>query len=579
MSRSGATPERIGRADTARITSGSADRTTSPLLPPAYRVLLIGGAGCGFVATTWLLLRADLGEARELIGRVVQPASVALLVGATLVNLGLRFVRWQYLLRRAGVRSPTRESALVFLASLGLGFVPLCAGEIAFKGALLGRAGPGAARRASTVAVYERVCDIAALSAVAALLPLLAPGVGSAPHWLWALPAVLFAWPPGRRAALAAAGVAVALVARLLRAGIGTQPDPAVRTLARGSHSLVAFVLGLLAWGSLCAATAFVARPLFESGESWAAAPLFARSTLLGGASLAPGGMGVTGVVFDRALVRMGAESGGAFVLVLVVRASTFWLALALGQLALLRAALVSRPTDHFEALSAEYDAQIPAHVRELLVERKTRKILERMGDVRGRRGLDIGCGLGWYMARLREKGARVVGLDLSAAQIRRARAGGSPVVRASAVELPFASEAFDFAYSVNVIHHLPSRELQQQALAEAARVLKPGGILFIHEINVRNSLFRFYMSYVFPLLKRIDEGVELWLDPEHTPIPSSLRRDSVAYFTFVPDFVPRPLLRLALPLEARLERSPLAPYSAHFVLALQKLPASYPRA
>jgi SAM-dependent methyltransferase len=281
--------------------------------------------------------------------------------------------------------------------------------------------------------------------------------------------------------------------------------------------------------------------------------------------------MGVTGVVLDRSLVQMGAEAGAAFVLVLVVRASTFWLALALGQLALLRTTLASRPADHFEALSAEYDAQIPVHVRQLLVERKTRKMLDRLGDVRGRRGLDIGCGLGWYLTRLHEEGARVVGLDLSAAQIRQAHTGGAPVVRASALVLPFASDAFDFVYSVNVIHHLPSREHQQRALAEAARVLRPGGILFVHEINVGNPLFRFYMSYVFPLLKRIDEGIELWIDPERTPIPSSLRRDSLEYFTFVPDFLPRALLRAALPLEARLERSRLARYSAHFVLVLQK--------
>ncbi len=551
----------------------SASHATSPLLAPAYRRLLVAGAAFGFAATTLLLLRADFGEAAASLRRIAHPAALAILVGATLGNLGLRFVRWQYLLRRADLRCPTRDSALIYLASLGLGFVPLFAGEIAFKGAMLGRAGPGAARRASTVAIYERVCDVASLSAIAALFPLLAPAsAGSALRWLWALPVALFAWTPGRRAALAAARVGVALVARLLRAPVAEDEQTLLPRLASGRHALVGFLLGVAAWGLICAATAFVATTLLDSSASWAAAPLLAQSTLLGGASLVPGGMGVTGVILNRDLVRMGAETGAAFALVLAVRASTFWLALGLGQIALLRIALAARVSiDHFDALSTEYDAQIPSHLRELMVGRKTRSMLEHLGDVRGRRGLDIGCGLGWYMTRLREERARVVGMDLSAAQARAAHAGGAPVVRGSAAELPFGSGTFDFAYSVNVVHHLPSREHQQRALAEAARVLRPGGVLFVHEINVRNPLFRFYMGYIFPLIKRIDQGTELWLDAERTVAPSSLHREAVQYFTFVPDFLPRALLRFALPLERVLERSRLACYSAHFVLVLRK--------
>ena len=51
-------------------------------------------------------------------------------------------------------------------------------------------------------------------------------------------------------------------------------------------------------------------------------------------------------------------------------------------------------------------------------------------------------------------------------------------------------------------------------ALAEVARCLRPGGRLIVHEINVHNPFFRFYMNYVFPLLTRIDLGNEWWLSP-----------------------------------------------------------------
>ena len=542
------------------------------LLGPTYRKLLLVGAALGFAATTLLLLRSGFVEAAGSLRRVAHPAVIGLLVSATIGNLALRFVRWQYLLRRAGLRYPTRESLLVYLASLGLGFVPLFVGEIAFKTAVLGRGNPSAARRASTVAIYERVCDVASLSALAALYPLFSPPRSVA--WaLFALPAALFAWPRGRLAALHTARAAVAFVARLLRSPVARDEEVLVPELGASRHALVGFALGVAAWGLICAATAAVASLVLDSTRVWVVGPLFAQSTLLGGASLSPGGMGVTGIALNRDLVRLGAEAGAAFAIVLAVRASTFWLALVLGQIALLQAMRsVYVSEDHFDAMSAEYDAQIPPHVRELFVDRKTRQMLDRMGPAAGQRGLDIGCGLGWYMSSLRSHGARVVGMDLSAAQVRAAHAGGATVLRGSAVALPFESGTFDFAYSVNVVHHLPSREHQEQALIEAARILRPGGLLFIHEINVTNPLFRFYVGYVFPLIKRIDEGVELWLDPEKFRIPSSLQRESVKYFTFMPDFLPQGLLRFALPIEKRLERSRLARYSAHFALTLRKV-------
>jgi SAM-dependent methyltransferase len=65
--------------------------------------------------------------------------------------------------------------------------------------------------------------------------------------------------------------------------------------------------------------------------------------------------------------------------------------------------------------------------------------------------------------------------MGLSVAQARAAHTAGAPVLRGSTVALPFESETFDFAYSVNVVHHLPSREHQGRALIEAARIPRPG--------------------------------------------------------------------------------------------------------
>jgi hypothetical protein len=82
--------------------------------------------------------------------------------------------------------------------------------------------------------------------------------------------------------------------------------------------------LGLVAWVIVCAAAATVVSVSLDDAVGWLAGPLFAQATLLGGASLSPGGAGVTGLFFGHELVRVGAESGAVFASVVAVRALTF---------------------------------------------------------------------------------------------------------------------------------------------------------------------------------------------------------------------------------------------------------------
>ena len=95
--------------------------------------------------------------------------------------------------------------------------------------------------------------------------------------------------------------------------------------------------------------------------------------------------------------------------------------------------------------------------------------------------------------------------------------------------------------------------------------------MLFVHEINTRNILFRFYMGYVFPTLNCIDEGVERWLLPNQLARYTEAPVIETRYFTFVPEFVPEPIVRLLAPVERALERSPLGVYSAHYMAVLRK--------
>jgi SAM-dependent methyltransferase len=105
---------------------------------------------------------------------------------------------------------------------------------------------------------------------------------------------------------------------------------------------------------------------------------------------------------------------------------------------------------------------------------------LKVLGDVRGLRVLELGCGGGQWSRWLVAAGARPVGLDLSLNQLRHAsgllgrRAGSVPLVTADAERTPFADESFDV---VMCDHGAMTFADPYRTVPEAARVLRPGGL------------------------------------------------------------------------------------------------------
>jgi SAM-dependent methyltransferase len=91
---------------------------------------------------------------------------------------------------------------------------------------------------------------------------------------------------------------------------------------------------------------------------------------------------------------------------------------------------------------------------------------------------LDLGCANGWNMSRFGQYGRRSYGLDTMPDRVKLAEDHG-PVLVASGLEIPLASETFDVVYIQHVLHHIGK---VKQALSEARRVLKPGGMLFLIE-------------------------------------------------------------------------------------------------
>ncbi|HET6373808.1 MAG TPA: class I SAM-dependent methyltransferase [Candidatus Polarisedimenticolia bacterium] len=163
--------------------------------------------------------------------------------------------------------------------------------------------------------------------------------------------------------------------------------------------------------------------------------------------------------------------------------------------------------------------------------------VLDGLGDVRGRLILDLGCAKGRFVRALASLGARVVGADptwklLAAAS---KSAPGGAFVLSSATRLPFADSRYDGVVCVEVIEHIPEIDT---ALAEIARVLKPGGKAVIIDKNpIGIGWYRFYPNWLY---KAVMERMDRWSYPRDFPFKErwhsswSLKRRLRAHFTHI---------------------------------------------
>ncbi len=98
--------------------------------------------------------------------------------------------------------------------------------------------------------------------------------------------------------------------------------------------------------------------------------------------------------------------------------------------------------------------------------------------------GLDIlecGCGTGLILERLAHFARRAVGIDLSPGMLELARARGLDVKEGTVTALPFEDASFDVTCSFKVLAHVPDIG---RALAEMARVTRPGGVILAEFYN-----------------------------------------------------------------------------------------------
>ena len=124
---------------------------------------------------------------------------------------------------------------------------------------------------------------------------------------------------------------------------------------------------------------------------------------------------------------------------------------------------------------------------------RENTEVLAELVALDGRDVVDVGCGDGSLVRAMTRAGARVTGVECGARQLEKARAaeavGGEVYLEGVGEDLPLEDASANLVVFFNSLHHI-AEEHQGTALAEAARVLRPGGTVYLAEPLVEGPQF-----------------------------------------------------------------------------------------
>lgn len=263
-------------------------------------------------------------------------AAFALALALASGNYVLRFGKWQYYLRRLGVRHvAVGHSALVFLSGFVLTVTPGKLGEV-FKSAVLARTHGVPVERTAPIVIAERLTDV-----IAIVLLVVVGSLGFSGGWYWALAGAM-------AVALALGAIFWERPVRVLLAKLRlrSRMAPFVPRFERAYDSLriVAspsalgwpVLLSVIGWGLEGLALhllleAFGLQPPFSFSLFF-----YATATLAGALVPVPGGLGVTEAVIHEQLVHVaGAPEPIAAASMILIRLATLWWAVLVGFVAL----------------------------------------------------------------------------------------------------------------------------------------------------------------------------------------------------------------------------------------------------
>jgi len=274
------------------------------------------------------------------------------ILGLTLVNYGLRYLKWHYLLGRLGVRIPHSSNIWIYLAGLAMVISPAKAGEVVKPYLVKVMTGAPMARTLPAL-VAERGTDGLAVVILSAI------GVST----FYAEAQSVIVWTFVAIVAMLGIIASKTLSMGIIRiveslpvvGGIGQRLEEsylAMRTCLAPVPFMVTIVMSLVAWWAECVGYWLVFKGMSVSAGLDVSTFLYAFSTVFGAPS--PGGMGMADVALvegARELIA-GLTDGQAVASSLLIRIATLWFGVLLGAGALLyMERVIKRHADPSEAI------------------------------------------------------------------------------------------------------------------------------------------------------------------------------------------------------------------------------------
>ncbi len=258
-------------------------------------------------------------------------------LGLASMNYALRFVKWQYYLRKLSINDvPWTESLTVFLAGFVMSVTPAKAGEV-FKSALLASARAVPIARSAPIVVADRLTDLVSLILLVAIGGFYFPG-GLVPAAVAsAMVAPLMAFVLSRTLGEAALSVVERLPAAKRVAPKLREAYASLRILAAPSALLIPTSLSVVAWGCEALGLWVILRGLGQPATIPVAGFVYSTATIAGAVAMLPGGVGGTEFTMITLLRRLSAEQiteAGASAATLLVRLATLWFAVLVGAVA-----------------------------------------------------------------------------------------------------------------------------------------------------------------------------------------------------------------------------------------------------